>query len=279
MSSPDSVPPLAPGTVLTNRQLAELFGCSTQGGMRRAKRTNALVITSSRDGVYLDRWQEGVLHYTGMGLSGNQSLARAQNKTLAESSTNGVAVYLFEVFAPNEYTFLGRAVLDAEPYQEGQPDQHGALRQVWMFPLRLADGGTPAVPGASLRRAAERREKRARRLSDAELAERASSTTAEPSRREVVSATYERDPYVVELAKRRAQGHCQLCVQPAPFRNKQGEAFLETHHIEWLSRGGHDSIDNTVAVCPNCHRKLHVLDDEKDVAVVKARISAENASA
>ncbi|WP_296863638.1 HNH endonuclease [Thermosyntropha sp.] len=29
-------------------------------------------------------------------------------------------------------------------------------------------------------------------------------------------------------------------------------------HIEWLSRGGTDTIDNTVALCPNCHRKMHV---------------------
>jgi 5-methylcytosine-specific restriction protein A len=26
-----------------------------------------------------------------------------------------------------------------------------------------------------------------------------------------------------------------------------------------LAGGGSDSIDNTVALCPNCHRKVHVI--------------------
>jgi 5-methylcytosine-specific restriction protein A len=118
MSTPEFVPPIATGAVLSNRELAELFGCSTQGGIRRSKRNNCLIITSNREGVYLDHWQDDVLHYTGMGLTGDQSLTRAQNKTLAESNESGIPVYLFEVFAPDQYTFLGRVVLDGEPYEE-----------------------------------------------------------------------------------------------------------------------------------------------------------------
>ena len=37
--------------------------------------------------------------YTGMGLIGNQDFHYMQNKTLYESRTNGVTVYLFEVFS------------------------------------------------------------------------------------------------------------------------------------------------------------------------------------
>jgi 5-methylcytosine-specific restriction enzyme A len=46
---------------------------------------------------------------------------------------------------------------------------------------------------------------------------------------------------------------------------KDGEPFLEIHHIKWLSNGGDDSIDNTVALCPNCHRKMHALNLQKDI--------------
>lgn len=28
---------------------------------------------------------------------------------------------------------------------------------------------------------------------------------------------------------------------------------------EWLSKGGKDIIDNTIALCPNCHKKMHIL--------------------
>ena len=41
--------------------------------------------------------------------------------------------------------------------------------------------------------------------------------------------------------------------------------FLETHHVIWLADGGDDSIENTVALCPNCHKKMHVLNLDEDV--------------
>ncbi|HDR7417805.1 TPA: HNH endonuclease [Bacillus cereus] len=65
---------------------------------------------------------------------------------------------------------------------------------------------------------------------------------------------------------------CQLCDQPAPYLNKKGEPHLHIHHIEWLSRGGEDSIYNTVALCPNCHDKMHVQDLEEDVRKLKEKI-------
>jgi 5-methylcytosine-specific restriction protein A len=45
------------------------------------------------------------LHYVGMGLTGDQELGYKQNKTLNESNSNGVQVYLFEVFKKGEYTY------------------------------------------------------------------------------------------------------------------------------------------------------------------------------
>ena len=80
----------------------------------------------------------------------------------------------------------------------------------------------------------------------------------------VSTERYQRDPYVSRYAKLRANGLCQLCGERAPFCSTNGEPYLETHHIVWLSRGGRDDIENTVAVCPNCHRRLHVLDEEDD---------------
>ncbi len=75
----------------------------------------------------------------------------------------------------------------------------------------------------------------------------------------------QRNIYIAEYAKRKAKGTCQLCGNPAPFNRADGEPYLESHHIVWLSKGGEDSIENTVALCPNCHRKMHVLNDSKDI--------------
>lgn len=77
-----------------------------------------------------------------------------------------------------------------------------------------------------------------------------------------------RDPYIAEYAKKRAKGICQLCGDTAPFTDKKGMPYLESHHVIWLANGGEDSIENTVALCPNCHRKMHVVADVDDVAVL-----------
>lgn len=84
-------------------------------------------------------------------------------------------------------------------------------------------------------------------------------------KKKITTTGYERDPYVVEYAKRRANGKCQLCLEKAPFNNIVGKPYLEAHHIIWLSKGGADSTNNTVALCPNCHRKMHILNIKQDV--------------
>ena len=45
---------------------------------------------------------------------------------------------------------------------------------------------------------------------------------------------------------------------------RTGQSYLESHHIKPRAQGGHDSLDNVVALCPNCHRKMDVLDAEND---------------
>lgn len=69
---------------------------------------------------------------------------------------------------------------------------------------------------------------------------------------------YKRSPLIVAERLFRANGKCEKCEQPAPFkRKKDGSPYLEVHHKLPLSRGGLDVIDNTMAVCPNCHCKIH----------------------
>ena len=82
---------------------------------------------------------------------------------------------------------------------------------------------------------------------------------------EVTTTQFVRNIYVSEYAKRIAKGKCDLCGKQAPFRDKNKKPYLEEHHVIWLSQGGTDTIDNTVALCPNCHRKMHVVADPNDV--------------
>lgn len=66
-----------------------------------------------------------------------------------------------------------------------------------------------------------------------------------------------RDFGVVERARQRAAGRCEHCGNPAPFLTGAGLPYLEVHHVVPLSKDGPDSLDNVLALCPNCHRQAH----------------------
>lgn len=267
----DSIETLGSGMELSNDQLSKIFRCGNSGGMRRSLTTNTLVMVSDPfKAFYHDRWIDDVFHCTGMGLRGDQTLSGTQNRTLAESGTNGVNVHLFEVHKPTVYTYVGEVFLAHAPYQEEQADVDGLLRSVWVFPLASKDGRPPAVPAEALAELQKVEVRQARKLSDAELSERANqSGRAKVGVRYATVKQYQRSAYVAEEAKRRARGKCELCKQPAPFNDKAHEPYLETHHIIWLARGGADKPENTVALCPNCHRRMHILDAVADVKTLQ----------
>ena len=263
------VPPFKVGAVISNKELSETFKVGNMGGMRRSKTTGTLVIISDHTkGFYDDKWYGNELHYTGMGKYGDQVLSGNQNKTLAESNTNGVEVHLFEVLEPTQYIYQGIVHLCGEPYQESQKDDAGNIRKVWMFPLK-ATGHDVAVTNEEFNSYLVTRERKAKELSPSELEAKAKEHSFQKSSyREVSSNVYVRDPYVAEYTKFRAHGICQLCGNPAPFKDKEGKPYLESHHIIWLSEGGNDTIENTVALCPNCHRKMHIVNDPADIKLL-----------
>ncbi|PIC65354.1 HNH endonuclease [Sporosarcina sp. P13] len=264
-------PSLTQGEIIKNDQIMKTFGCSGQGGMRRSLDTNTLVIVSNNvKSLYTNRWDGNTLHYTGMGAIGDQTLG-TQNKTLAESHTNGVRVYLFEVFKEREYTFRGEVTLVDKPYKGRQNDNDGNEREVWIFPIKVIDHEWS--PSEDLiKNSMKKKEEKARSFSEAELLGLAGQAHSNPSKRAVMDKNvYVRDPYVKELSFKLAAGICQLCDSNAPFHDGKGKPFLESHHIDWLSLGGADVIENVIALCPNCHRKMHIVDNEKDVHKLKSR--------
>lgn len=88
----------------------------------------------------------------------------------------------------------------------------------------------------------------------------------------IQTKVYHRDPIIAAYTKKRANGYCQLCENEAPFIDMNGEPYLECHHLDWLSKGGKDSIDNCVALCPNCHRKMHAINDPNDIKALRATL-------
>ena len=86
---------------------------------------------------------------------------------------------------------------------------------------------------------------------------------ASPARASRLASGYARDPAVKAWVLRRANGKCESCGEDAPFLDTDELPFLEVHHVRHLADGGSDRVTNAVALCPNCHRRLHFSLDRK----------------
>lgn len=269
------------GGVYTHLEVNEGFKVTWQRGIAKSNELNSLVLFSKHtsENPYEDKWVGGKLHYTGEGLTGDQSLERGNNKILAESDSID-NIYLFEVLIPKQYIYRGRVALSDEPYAVQEKGANGQIRIAYKFPLTLIDGDS-FIDISTLETSRKRKlvsyKKQQNSMSDSDLetmAKNISSVNEQmyshaedgnvSSYRTVTTKSYERDLYIAQYVKKIANGICSLCEQPAPFIGKDGEPFLHSHHIEYLSNGGKDVIENCIAVCPNCHAKIHTLEDPKD---------------
>jgi hypothetical protein len=130
------------GDIITNKKITEIFKGNSQYGMSRSLKNNTLVLRSKLSSSYNDRWantDHTKYYYTGMGLRGDQRLDYSQNKTLSQSRINNIDVFLFIGSGGALFTYMGRVILNDEPFQEEQVDADGILRKVWIFPLKLIE--------------------------------------------------------------------------------------------------------------------------------------------
>lgn len=77
-----------------------------------------------------------------------------------------------------------------------------------------------------------------------------------------------RNPEFVANLHTLYRGCCQICLwDPISI---YGHMLCHGHHIHWLSRGGEDSIENLLLVCPNHHAAIHKVDaplDFRDLSI------------
>ncbi|SFB35872.1 HNH endonuclease [Collimonas sp. OK607] len=79
-----------------------------------------------------------------------------------------------------------------------------------------------------------------------------------PTKVTVTTKVFLRNPDVVAEVLFQAKGVCGRCKKSAPFNRKSdGRPYLEVHHKKRLADHGEDTVENAIALCPNCHRKSH----------------------
>ncbi len=100
--------------------------------------------------------------------------------------------------------------------------------------------------------------KKSRAGSSAKRRERLTAAPKKPSIIATLYSSFKRNPDVVAEVLELAKGKCRKCRAKAPFIKKSNdEPYLEVHHIDQLANGGDDTVENAIALCPNCHRELH----------------------
>lgn len=274
-------PHLFVGQILTEKEVHDTFECQTTLGIRMSNKNNLIVIMSgsAKKKVYSDRWEGDILYYNGTDInsddSSNQTLTKGKGNNNSQlrqvwfdSPEKRRQIFLFEKHISNQCIYKGEVELCQEPRLE--PRHDNPSRTVWIFPLKLkiidSEQNNLLFSEASAM---------STQANPDELAEKAlekSRINAESSSTNIHSAittSYERDPDIAAYAKMRANGVCELCGCPAPFIGNNGQPYLESHHIDWLCNGGKDIIENIAALCPNCHRKMHLLNYALDIQKLK----------
>lgn len=267
----EKIKKLVAGKIYKNEELVDTFACTSQGGMRRSHYTNSLVlITAEKKAniIYQDKWFGDTLHYTGMGQKGDQSFEYTQNKVLKNNDINKVNVYLFEYLTKNKYKYIGPVKLskNIKPYIIKEMDIDGINRNVVKFPLEIQ------TENYIIEKDVINKEEKTPRQSEEDIKKKAFAASnlnksikgETASFRKVITRSYDRNKDINLYIKNLANGICQLCMKDAPFKQKNGEPFLHVHHVKYLSEGGTDTVDNCIALCPNCHAKIHELEDEND---------------
>lgn len=242
------------------RDIHQQFGGQQQGGISTPQNHPFIFIFTGDMGEqygYKDGWtQDGIYLYTGEGQIGDMQFIRG-NAAIRDHATNGKDLLLFKYVDQGVVEFVGQMIATGSLYRQA-PDRDGNNRRVIVFELSPFE--TYKEPDASEIEVEEIQNK----LTLEELRQKAkSAATMGGTPKERMINTYQRSAAIKAYVRKRANGICEGCQQPAPFLTPNHIPYLEAHHIRRLSDGGPDDPAWVAALCPNCHSRAHHASDAK----------------
>lgn len=237
------------------------FGGQQQGGISTPADHPLIFLFTSKSGSrygYEDEFRsDGSFWYTGEGQVEDMSMARG-NRAIRDHEADGKELHLFEAVGGGNVRYIGQAFYLTHHIEERR-DANDDLRQAIVLELAVeteeGEQETDEVSESnvgydSCTSFAGRSMDELRRIA----LQSASPTASAEERR---SNVYCRAKAVKEYVLRRADGTCEGCGKDAPFVTSQGRPYLESHHVRRVSDGGPDHPKWVIALCPNCHRRVH----------------------
>lgn len=245
MKAPDR---FALGRVYKRSDLHDQYGGQRQGGISTPRAHSLILIFTGSGGTphgYADEWdQDGVFRYFGEGRHGDMTFSGG-NRAIRDHPKNEKEIHLFEKLKDG-VRYVGEVVCSGYEWTLAA-DTDGDERQAIVFQLvrpdalEVLDIAEPS-PSASL----------------AELAKAADADLTEESEPKAgLRKTYARSSALRLFVLGRAEGRCEGCGEAAPFFGKTGAAYLEAHHTHRRSDSGAGKRDTVIALCPNCHSRVH----------------------
>lgn len=245
-----------PGAVYDRKtEINGPFGGSRQSGISASATHPAIFIFTGASGEqygYADDWEDGAYLYTGEGQRGDMTLTRG-NRALAEHAENGKAIYLFESLGKGNGNRYKGEFCCADILERIQPDVNGYDRTAFVFRLVPVENPEQLIEKHSQDEAELPRSLAAAREAALAACKPVTDSLSQSAPRKI----YLRSRKVAHYVLMRADGTCESCEKPAPFKKKDGSHYLEPHHVNRLSDGGLDHPRYVAAVCPNCHREIH----------------------
>lgn len=245
------------GQEIVRSNLHDLYGGQRQGGISTPVGHPVIFLFTGEEGSqygYKDEWvSPEIFHYSGEGQRGDMGFARG-NEAILTHMREGRDLHLFEYSRPRFVRYVGQMVCTGY-HMADAPDIDGRNRKAIIFeltPIVALEGEGASSEGLSLDTPLESLRKKA--------LEEAMPTASTSERLTVIRS---RSQAVRLYARRRANGTCESCGEPAPFYTRGKEPYLEVHHLRRLSDGGPDHPDWVAAICPNCHRHAHHGGDAK----------------
>lgn len=235
------------------------FAGQRQGGISTPKDHPLIFIFTGVSGKkhgYDDYWEDDIFNFFGEGQTEDMQMWKG-NRALRDHRADGKTVHLFRIARKGVVGYEGEATYLGH-HREPSRDRHGDAREAIVFELAL-DSYTPE--GSSIPDLRSKQEPARSAMWKMELAQLRANASSEPTSSDETKTRVQevraRSQAVKIYARRRADGVCEGCDSPAPFMDRRGRPFLEVHHIYRLADDGPDDPDSVIALCPNCHRRVH----------------------
>ncbi|MGP3942773.1 MULTISPECIES: hypothetical protein [Streptomyces] len=158
---------LTAGVDVTRRELHARFGGTPQGGISPSTRSPMVMVfvAESPGSEGFTGWgQDGIFHFMGAGMHGDQEMTRG-NLALLRHQEQGRAVHVFQRLQKSSaegaplHRHLGRFEVDSQQpyYIADAPDASGSMRTVIVFRLRPVGTTAPGGPRLPVTPASETR--------------------------------------------------------------------------------------------------------------------------